>query len=99
MTKTCLKCREVAHAGLTCIQANPPKAIHALEESMSAALIRTCPSCRKEFVKESGCNMVSHAAWTSRARRADLWGPRSRAIAEQSPAVTAGPRGIWFFSL
>ncbi|KAL8290222.1 hypothetical protein RQP46_003161 [Phenoliferia psychrophenolica] len=57
--KTCLKCKTPAHPGKSCLQANPPAAIHALEESMSATLIHACPKCKKPFIKEDGCNMIT----------------------------------------
>jgi TRIAD3 protein (E3 ubiquitin-protein ligase RNF216) len=34
---------------------------HAIEDAMSAALIRQCPNdkCKKPFVKETGCNKIT----------------------------------------
>lgn len=31
----------------------------AVEEAISDALIRKCPSCKRPFVKESGCNKIT----------------------------------------
>jgi TRIAD3 protein (E3 ubiquitin-protein ligase RNF216) len=32
---------------------------HAVEDAMSAALIRQCPKCEKPYVKEWGCNKIT----------------------------------------
>ncbi|KAM0746423.1 hypothetical protein T439DRAFT_138551 [Meredithblackwellia eburnea MCA 4105] len=56
---TCLKCREESHHPKTCLEANPPKRVHDVEEEMTAALIRNCPKCSKKFVKEKGCNKIT----------------------------------------
>jgi hypothetical protein len=34
------------------------KARKLLEEKLSAALIRRCPACAKQVVKEDGCNLM-----------------------------------------
>lgn len=31
----------------------------AVEEAISSALIRKCPSCKKPFIKDSGCNKIT----------------------------------------
>jgi TRIAD3 protein (E3 ubiquitin-protein ligase RNF216) len=55
---TCLKCGMIAHPGLTCrqLQLNDPTTLIAAK--MNEALIRICPNCHAQFMKEVGCNRM-----------------------------------------
>ncbi|KAI1079143.1 hypothetical protein F5B20DRAFT_571157 [Whalleya microplaca] len=59
---SCRLCRKETHIPKTCeevaIEEGGGDARHALEEAMSAALIRTCNKCRNPFMKEDGCNKI-----------------------------------------
>ncbi|GAA5869995.1 hypothetical protein JCM8547_001436 [Rhodosporidiobolus lusitaniae] len=56
--RTCLKCKHPAHPNVPCALANP-NPVHKLEEEMSAALIRQCGKCKRPFVKQDGCNLIT----------------------------------------
>ena len=34
------------------------EAIHMIEEKMTEALIRICHNCKRQFLKDSGCNKM-----------------------------------------
>ncbi|ODN77001.1 hypothetical protein, variant 7 [Cryptococcus amylolentus CBS 6039] len=58
---TCRKCRRPEHIPKTCEEMDAESKLdrrHAVEDAMSAALIRNCPRCTKPFIKESGCNKI-----------------------------------------
>ncbi|KIR76730.1 E3 ubiquitin-protein ligase RNF216 [Cryptococcus gattii EJB2] len=58
---TCRKCRRKEHIPKTCEEMDKERTLnrrHAVEDAMSAALIRNCPKCTKPFVKDSGCNKI-----------------------------------------
>lgn len=64
---SCRRCKAVSHIPLSCEEHARENAKdknlstrHKIEEAMTAALIRSCNKCKKQFIKEYGCNkMVS----------------------------------------
>ncbi|EUC63018.1 serine carboxypeptidase, partial [Rhizoctonia solani AG-3 Rhs1AP] len=53
---------ELDHLPKSCEEAEKDKALdgrHAIEEAMTKALMRNCPNCNQNFVKESGCNKMT----------------------------------------
>lgn len=60
---SCRRCKSVSHIPITCEQYakdNKMNVRHKIEEAMTAAMIRSCNKCKKQFIKEYGCNkMVS----------------------------------------
>ncbi|KAF3767645.1 hypothetical protein M406DRAFT_253386 [Cryphonectria parasitica EP155] len=59
---SCRACRQETHIPKTCEEAALERghsARHAIEEAMSAALIRTCNKCATPFIKENGCNKMT----------------------------------------
>lgn len=62
--KSCVDCGEEYHPGIRCDQVESKAAAGgrcAVEEAMTNAMIRSCPraTCRKKFLKESGCNKMT----------------------------------------
>jgi TRIAD3 protein (E3 ubiquitin-protein ligase RNF216) len=64
---SCRHCKELSHVPRTCDEAKKDKSSgsnlnirHLLEEAMSRAAMRVCHMCKTKFVKEEGCNLVSH---------------------------------------
>ncbi|PKY05504.1 hypothetical protein P168DRAFT_317028 [Aspergillus campestris IBT 28561] len=58
---SCRLCKATSHIPQTCAEAAKEKGIperHLVEEAMSKALIRQCPQCKVNIVKESGCNKM-----------------------------------------
>ena len=58
---SCRLCRTNSHIPQTCAEAAKEKGIperRQVEEAMSEALIRQCPHCKVNIVKESGCNKM-----------------------------------------
>ncbi|KZV74428.1 hypothetical protein PENSPDRAFT_648058 [Peniophora sp. CONT] len=58
---SCRKCKKIDHLPKTCAEVDEDKKLegrHAVEEAMTAALMRNCPKCKKAFIKESGCNKM-----------------------------------------
>ena len=58
---SCRECKRPDHLPKSCQEMDEDRILnqqHAIEEAMSAALMRTCPKCRKPFIKESGCNKI-----------------------------------------
>ncbi|GJE95558.1 hypothetical protein PsYK624_117440 [Phanerochaete sordida] len=58
---SCRKCKKLDHLPKSCEEAAQDKKLdarHAIEEAMTAALMRNCPSCKKSFIKEAGCNKM-----------------------------------------
>ncbi|KAF8687565.1 hypothetical protein RHS03_09945, partial [Rhizoctonia solani] len=59
---SCRKCKKEDHLPKSCEEAEKDKALdgrHAIEEAMTKALMRNCPKCNQNFVKESGCNKMT----------------------------------------
>ncbi|ETW80698.1 hypothetical protein HETIRDRAFT_476396 [Heterobasidion irregulare TC 32-1] len=59
---SCRKCKKEDHTPKSCQEMEEDKKLdgkHAIEEAMSRALMRNCPSCKKGFIKESGCNKMT----------------------------------------
>ncbi|KAK8896061.1 hypothetical protein M9Y10_013951 [Tritrichomonas musculus] len=56
--KTCISCNKKYHPGRTCEQADmDPNRI--VELKMSEAVVRSCPRCNTQFVKDEGCNHMT----------------------------------------
>ncbi|GMK58158.1 hypothetical protein CspeluHIS016_0501900 [Cutaneotrichosporon spelunceum] len=59
---TCRKCKRADHIPKRCEEVEEDFKLnkrHAIEEAMSAALMRRCPKCDKAYLKESGCNKIT----------------------------------------
>lgn len=59
---SCRRCKLTSHIPISCEQyAKEQKANsrHVVEEAMTAALIRSCNKCKKQFIKEYGCNKMT----------------------------------------
>ncbi|KAJ1300746.1 hypothetical protein OPQ81_002389 [Rhizoctonia solani] len=59
---SCRTCKKEDHLPKSCEEAEKDKALdgrHAIEEAMTKALMRNCPKCGQNFVKESGCNKMT----------------------------------------
>lgn len=59
---TCRKCKRPDHIPKRCEEVEEAFKLdnrHAVEEAMSAALMRRCPKCAKPYLKESGCNKIT----------------------------------------
>nr|OQO20942.1 hypothetical protein B0A51_11454 [Rachicladosporium sp. CCFEE 5018] len=59
---SCRRCKATSHIPMSCEQyANDNKinSRHKIEEAMTAALIRGCNGCKKQFIKEYGCNKMT----------------------------------------
>lgn len=59
---SCRRCKAASHIPISCEQyAKDKKANsrHTIEEAMTAALIRSCNKCKKQFIKEYGCNKMT----------------------------------------
>ncbi|KIY65530.1 hypothetical protein CYLTODRAFT_356614 [Cylindrobasidium torrendii FP15055 ss-10] len=65
---SCRECKKVDHSPRSCAaeaEREHRNGRHAVEEAMTAALVRKCPNCRRPFTKESGCNkMKCPNCWT-----------------------------------
>ena len=59
---SCRRCKSVSHIPISCEQHakdNQINSRHKIEEAMTAALIRACKKCKKQFIKQDGCNKMS----------------------------------------
>jgi hypothetical protein len=59
---SCRRCKDPTHIPITCEQhAKDKKACsrHTIEEAMTKALLRCCNNCKKQFIKEYGCNKMT----------------------------------------
>ncbi|KAH0785008.1 IBR domain containing protein [Histomonas meleagridis] len=54
---TCSLCMCKHHYGSTC-EENEKLMNQLMNESLSYSIIRKCPKCKSEFIKEEGCNLV-----------------------------------------
>ncbi|KAL4787889.1 hypothetical protein BJX76DRAFT_248307 [Aspergillus varians] len=58
---SCRLCKEKSHIPMTCEEFRKDNGLserHRVEEAMSNALIRKCPKCQVQIIKESGCNKM-----------------------------------------
>lgn len=54
---SCRRCKSISHIPLSCAEhakENKINSRHRIEEAMTAALIRSCNKCKKQFIKEYG---------------------------------------------
>ncbi|OHT04079.1 IBR domain containing protein [Tritrichomonas foetus] len=56
--ETCPGCGEQAHPGLSCEAFKAIDKNRVIEEKMNEAVIRVCPKCNAQFMKEEGCNKM-----------------------------------------
>ncbi|KAI6799759.1 hypothetical protein KC361_g2712 [Hortaea werneckii] len=59
---SCRRCKSVSHIPMSCEQhakENRISSRHKIEEAMTAAMIRSCNRCKKQFIKEYGCNKMT----------------------------------------
>ncbi|KAL4807685.1 hypothetical protein BDV18DRAFT_106933 [Aspergillus unguis] len=58
---SCRLCKQKSHIPKTCQENRKDTGLserHQVEEAMSQALIRRCPKCQVQIIKESGCNKM-----------------------------------------
>lgn len=56
--RTCKECGNKFHPGRTCQQANiDPNRI--VEYEMSEAIVKSCPKCKTQYIKDEGCNHMT----------------------------------------
>ena len=58
---TCRKCHEISHLPKTCEEVKKDRGLsarHKVEEARSSAMMRPCPKCKTNIVKEMGCNKM-----------------------------------------
>ena len=56
--ETCKKCGKKHHQGRTCEEADlDPNRI--VEKKMSEAIVKQCPKCHTQFIKDEGCNHMT----------------------------------------
>ena len=55
---TCPGCGEPAHPGMSCEAMKKIDKDRFVEEKMNEAVIRVCPRCHAQFMKEDGCNKM-----------------------------------------
>lgn len=59
---SCRRCKSVSHIPISCEQHAKDNKVnhrHKIAEAMTAALIRSCNKCKKQFIKEYGCNKMT----------------------------------------
>ncbi|KAI6851343.1 hypothetical protein KC327_g16427 [Hortaea werneckii] len=59
---SCRRCKSISHIPMSCEQyakENRISSRHKIEEAMTAAMIRSCNRCKKQFIKEYGCNKMT----------------------------------------
>jgi hypothetical protein len=59
---SCRRCKATSHIPFSCEQSAKDKKVHSrhtIEEAMTAALIRSCNKCKKQFIKDFGCNKMT----------------------------------------
>lgn len=62
---SCRRCKSISHIPISCEQHakdNKVNSRHKIEEAMTAAMIRSCNKCKKQFIKDYGCNKMSCAS-------------------------------------
>ena len=58
---SCRLCRKDSHIPMSCKEYKASLGVderHAVEEAMTKALLKTCPKCGKQILKQDGCNKV-----------------------------------------
>lgn len=63
---TCRQCKRLDHLPRRCDEMSADEKLdkrHAIEEAMSAALVRKCPKCSQPFIKDFGCNKMTVSAY------------------------------------
>ncbi|KAK3072921.1 hypothetical protein LTR53_005920 [Teratosphaeriaceae sp. CCFEE 6253] len=58
---SCRRCKSTTHIPISCEQHAKDNQIdhrHKIEEAMTAAMIRACNKCKKQFIKDYGCNKM-----------------------------------------
>ncbi|KAL8785456.1 MAG: hypothetical protein Q9195_008633 [Heterodermia aff. obscurata] len=58
---SCRLCRKDSHIPMSCREYKESLGVderHAVEEAMTKALLKTCPKCGKQILKQDGCNKV-----------------------------------------
>ncbi|KXT03202.1 hypothetical protein AC578_4746 [Pseudocercospora eumusae] len=59
---SCRRCKSVSHIPRSCEEhatENKLDSRHKIEEAMTAAMLRSCNKCKKQFIKDYGCNKMS----------------------------------------
>jgi TRIAD3 protein (E3 ubiquitin-protein ligase RNF216) len=56
--ETCTGCGRLAHDGMTCEAFGRIDKDRIVEEKMNEAVVRICPKCNAQFIKEDGCNKM-----------------------------------------
>ncbi|KAK5701425.1 hypothetical protein LTR17_022618 [Elasticomyces elasticus] len=59
---SCRRCKSTTHIPHSCEQHaknNKVNNRHKIEEAMTAAMIRSCNKCKKQFIKDYGCNKMA----------------------------------------
>jgi len=59
---SCRRCKAISHIPVSCEQHakdNKVNSRHIVEEAMTAALVRSCNKCKKQFIKDHGCNKMT----------------------------------------
>ncbi|CAG2064970.1 unnamed protein product, partial [Timema podura] len=62
MKESCRLCKELNHVPLRCDEVEKSEEIKLrtyIEDRMTQALVRTCWKCKRNFVKEDGCNKMT----------------------------------------
>ena len=57
-SETCSGCGRAAHPGMSCEKFAATDKNRIVEEKMNEAVIRCCPRCQTNFMKEEGCNKM-----------------------------------------
>lgn len=58
---SCRLCHKDSHIPMSCKEYKESQGVderHAVEEAMTKALLKTCPKCGKQVLKQDGCNKV-----------------------------------------
>lgn len=58
VSDTCTGCGRAGHAGMSCEAFAGIDKDRIVEEKMNEAVIRVCPKCSAQFMKEEGCNKM-----------------------------------------